>query len=171
MNRSQGLLLAVALADVAIMLLFPPYDSLGIWRGGTATFDAFYFVFDRHYNRFVNANLLFIELYWLLANAALGWLLLRNYREGGGIMSRRSATLWLAAANLALFFLFPPFENYGSTTRMSGTWFDGFYFVFGDKWQRRFYVPLLYFEVLIVLINSAVLWLLFRDKPAQEPAS
>jgi len=69
--------------------------------------------------------------------------------------------------NLALVLLFPPLENYASMTRVSGTWFDGFYFVFGDKWQRRFYLPLLYIEILWVLINGAVLWLLFRD-PAQR---
>ena len=171
MNRPQALLLSVALANVAVMLLFPPYDSLGIWRGGTATFDAFYFVFDRHYNKFVNANLLFIELYWTLGNAALGWLLLRRHRPGSGIMSLRNATLWFAAANLVLIFLFPPFENYASTTRMAGTWFDGFYLVFGDKWQRRFYFPLLYFEVLVVLIDAALLWLLFRKEPEATPGS
>ena len=53
---------------------------------------------------------------------------------------------------------------------MSGTWFDGFYFVFGDKWHRRFYVPLLYFEVLWVLINSALLWLLLRERPESANA-
>jgi len=162
-NRSQALLLVVALGNVVLMLLFPPYDSLSMWRGGSPTFDAFYFVFDRHFNKFVNADLLFVELYWVLANAAVGWLLLRT-SQGSAIMSRRSATLLVAAANLALIFLFPPYENYGSTTRIAGTWFDGFYFVFGDKWQRRFYLPLLYLEVLLVLINSALLWLLFREK-------
>ena len=65
--------------------------------------------------------------------------------------------------------LFPPFENYGSATKLAGTWFDGFYFVFGDKWQRRFCLPLLYFEVLWVLINSALMWLLLRERPEERP--
>ncbi|MBI2320322.1 MAG: hypothetical protein HYU75_25800 [Betaproteobacteria bacterium] len=163
MNRPQAMLLAVAAANLALMLLFPPYDSLGLWRGGTPTFDAFYFAFDRHYNKFVNADMLFIELYWVLAKAALGWLLLRGHRPQAALMSPRNATLAIAAANLVLILLLPPFENYASTTRMAGTWFDGFYFVFGDKWARRFYVPLLYLEVLLVLINTALLWLLFRE--------
>lgn len=168
MNPWQRSVVLVALGNVALMLLFPPHDSLGIWRGGSATFDAFYFVLERHHNRFVNADLLFMELYWVLINAAVAWLLLRNHRPGESIMSARNATLAFAAANLVLVLLFPPFENYGSATRMSGTWFDGFYFAFGDKWRRRFYVPLLYIEVLWVFINAALLWLLLREPPAKK---
>ena len=70
---------------------------------------------------------------------------------------------------LARVLLFPPFENHASTTRMSGTWFDGFHFTFGDKLHRRFYLPPLYLEVLWVPINGAVLWLLFREPP--QPAT
>ena len=67
--------------------------------------------------------------------------------------------------------LFPPFENYASMSRLSGTYFDGFYFVFGDKWQRRFYVPLLYIEILWALINSGVLWLLFQEQKEEAPTA
>ena len=169
MNPSRTALMVVAIANVAVMLVFPPHDSLGIWRGGSPTFDAFYFILDRHYNKFVNADLLFMELYWVLINAAAGWLLLGR-TAAGSAAGRRAGVLVFAATNLALVFLFPPFENYGSATKMAGTWFDGFYFVFGDKWHRRFYVPLLYFEVLWVLVNSALLWLLLRDRPEANSA-
>jgi hypothetical protein len=151
------------------MLLFPPHDSLSLWRGGTPTLDGFYFYFDRHYNKQTNGDLLTLEILWLLINTAIAWLLLLHTRPPGeAIMSRRAAVIVFAAANLALVLLFSPFENYASTTRMSGTWFDGFYFVFGDKLHRRFYLPLLYIEVLWVLINSAALWLLFREPQQQE---
>ena len=166
MKSSQTTVLIVAAINIAIVLLFPPHDSLSMWRGGTPTFDAFYFTFTRVYNKQTNGDLLTLELLWVLINAAVGWLLARNHRPGEALMSRRAATLVFVILNLAVVLLFPPFENYASTTRMSGTWFDGFYFVFGDKWHRRFYVPLLYLEVLWVLINGAVLWLLFRDPPA-----
>jgi len=169
MNPSQAIVLIVTAANIALMLLFPPMDSIALGRGGAQTLDAFYFVFDRHYNKVVNTNLLLIELYWVLANAALGWLLLRRHDpavtgSGAGI-SRRTGVIIFLALNLALVWLFPPFENYASTSRLAGTHFDGFYFLFGDKWHRRFYVPLLYMEVLWVTINSAALWLLFRDPP------
>lgn len=167
MNGSQLIVLVVAACNIGIMLLFPPFDSIGLGRG-MQTFDAFYFVFDRQFNKAVNTNLLLIQLYWVLANAALAWLLLRNHGAGSAPGSRRIGVLVFLTLNLALVFLFPPFENYASTTRLTGTYFDGFHFVFGDKWQRRFYVPLLYMEVLWVTINAGVLWLLFRDAPANS---
>ena len=168
MNSSQKTVVIVAAIDLALMLLFPPHDSLSLWRGGTPTLDGFYFVFDRHYNKQTNGDLLTLQILWLFINAAFAWLLLQNTRPGEGIMSRRSAAIAFVVANLAVVLLFPPFENYASATRMSGTWFDGFYFAFGDKLQRRFYVPLLYMEVLWVLINGAVLWLLLREPQQRE---
>ena len=168
MNSSQTTVVIVAAINLALMLLFPPHDSLSMWRGGMPTLDGFYFIFGRHHNAQTNGDLLTLQILWLLINTAFAWLLLRGHEPGKGIMSRRAATIALVVANLAVILLLPPFENYVSTTRMSGTWFDGFYFAFGDKLHRRFYVPLLYMEVLWVLINGAVLWLLFRDAPPQE---
>ena len=163
-------MVVVAAINLALMLLFPPHDSLSIWRGGVPTLDGFYFIFDRHYNKQTNGDLLALEMIWLFANTALAWLLLRSHRLAEAMMSRRAGVVVFLAANLILVLLFPPFENYASTTRMSGTWFDGFYFFFGDKWNRRFYVPLLYIEVLWVLINGALLWLLFREPQREDQA-
>lgn len=168
MNPAQSMLLAVAAANIVLMLLFPPYDSLSISRGGTASFDAYYFVFDRQYNKILNTDLLFLQLGWVLLNACAGWLLLRNPGTGIRVMSRRSAVMVFGAVNLALIILFPPFENYASSARFSGTHFDSFYFLFGDKWNRHIYLPLLYLEVLVVLINTSLIWLLMRDEAADE---
>ena len=165
MNSSQRTIVIVAAINLALMLLFPPHDSLSLWRGGTPTLDGFYFIFDRHYNKQTNGDLLTLEILWLFINAAFACLLLQNTRPDEGIMSRRAAAIAFVVVNLAVVLLFPPFENYASTTRMSGTWFDGFYFAFGDKLHRRFYLPLLYMEVLWVLINGAVMWLLFPEPP------
>lgn len=168
MNPSQAIVLAVTATNIALTVLFPPMDSIALGRGGAQTLDAFYFIFDRQYGKVINSDLLLIELYWVLANAAVGWLLLRRYDATSAGCSRRTGLLILVAANFLLIWLFPPFENYASTSRPAGTHFDSFYFIFGDKWQRRFYVPLLYMEVLWVLINGAVLWLLFRDPPISQ---
>lgn len=167
MNSSQATALIVAAAGLGLMLLFPPYDSMAIGRGAP-TLDAYYFVFDRQYNKTINSDLLFLQLGWVMLNAATGWLLLRNYSPDTAIMTRRTAVILLGIANLALVLLFPPFENYASSARFSGTYFDSFYFLFGDKWQRHIYVPLLYLEVLYVLVNTALLWLLFRDPANSE---
>jgi hypothetical protein len=167
MNSSQKTVLSVAAAGMLLMLLFPPYDSMSMGRGA-ATFDAYYFVFDRQYNKTINSDLLLLQLGWVLLNASLGWLLLKNYSPQSAMMSRRTAVLVFGAVNLAVLLLFPPFENYASSARFSGTYFDSFYFLFGDKWHRRIYLPLLYLEVLYVLVNVALLWLLFREPANQE---
>ncbi|OGA49474.1 MAG: hypothetical protein A3G25_07260 [Betaproteobacteria bacterium RIFCSPLOWO2_12_FULL_63_13] len=169
MNSLQRTVAIVAVINLALMLLFPPHDSLSLWRGGTPTLDGFYFIFERQYNKQTNGDLLTLEILWLFVNAGLAWLLLQNHRPGEGVMSARAAAVVFLVVNLLLVLLFPPFENYATTTRMSGTWFDGFYFAFGDKMHRRFYLPLLYIEVLWVLINGAVMWLLFREPPPPEP--
>ncbi len=170
MNKSQAALLAVACVNLAVMLLFPPYNSVVIGIRGVTTFDAFYFAFDTHPNRIVYTDLLQLEIYWVLVNGATGWLLLRNFSHRNHRISRRSALLIAVILNLALAFLFPPFENYASTLRLSGSYFDGFYFLFGDKWNRRLFVPLLYLETLWILINGAVLWLCFREGSERVPA-
>jgi hypothetical protein len=167
MNHHQAIVLVVAAFNLALILLFPPYDSVALGRGGAQSFDAFYFAFDGHANRLLNSNLLLLELYWVLINASIGWLLLRGEPRPEPILSRRAAVTVMVAVNLVVVWLFPPFENYASTLRAGGTYFDGFYFLFGDKWQRRFFIPLLYMEVLWILINGAILWLLIRD---QQPA-
>ena len=168
MNSPQKTIVTVAAINLALMLLFPPHDSLSLWRGGTPTLDGFYFIFDRHYNKQTNGDLLTLEILWLLVNAAFGWLLLRNTRPAESLMSPRAAAIAFVLANLAVVLLFPPFENYASTIRVSGTWFDGFYFAFGDKLHRRFYVPLLYVEVLWVLIDGGAFWLLSREPPQRQ---
>lgn len=162
MNGSQTTVFFIAALDIALMLLFPPYNSMPAGRDA-AVFDAFYFAFGESHNRVVNWNLLTLELCWVLANAAIAWLLLARYRPGQALMSRRSATLGFTLVNLAVLLFFPPFEGYASAARLMGMYFDGFYFAFGDKAGRRLYVPLLYLEVLLLLINCGILWLLFRD--------
>ena len=160
----------MAALDIGLMLLFPPYNSIPAGRD-VAVFDAFYFAFAGSQNRIVNWNLLTLELCWVLANAAIAWLLLIRYRPGQALMSRRSATLVFTSANLALLLLFPPFEGYASAARLAGMYFDGFYFAFGDKAGRHLYVPLLYLEVLLLLVNCGILWLLFRDPAATRGTS
>jgi hypothetical protein len=165
MKREQVAVLALAALNVVAMLLFPPHDYVALGRGGAQSFDAFQLVFGSQPNRLINYDLLLLELYWVMINTALAWLMLR--RQSPAPISRRSAVVIVAVVNLALMLLFPPFENYASTLRASGTYFDGFYFVFGDKWQRHFYVPLLFMEIVWLLLNAAILWLAFREPPSQ----
>lgn len=166
MNRSQFIIIFVAALDLGLMLLFPPFDSVALGRR-FATFDSFDFAFDQNVNQFINRNLLTLEFYWVLINAAIAWLIC-NARSGKSLMSRRNATLVFVAANIALVLLFPPFENFDSVKYLSDTYFDGFYYAFGDKSARRFYAPLLFMEILWVCFNGALLWLLLRDPSPRD---
>ena len=66
------------------------------------------------------------------------------------------------ALNLLLVMLFPPMENYYAVTRAALASFDGFYFIFGEHGARTIVTQLLYLEVVFVLANGAILWMLFR---------
>src|SRR5258706_13139275 len=50
-------------------------------------------------------------------------------------------------------------EAFPFAQRITVGTFDGFYFAFGDKSRRAIFVPLLYMEVLFVLVNACTFWL------------
>ena len=57
-------------------------------------------------------------------------------------------------------------ENFYAVTRAALPSFDGFYFIFGEHGARTIVTQLLYLEVMFVLANGAILWLLFRKTKA-----
>ena len=172
MNNAQRIALILAAANLALLLLFPPYDYVSLQYGNIATFDGFYLVFGVHPNRVMNASFLALEIIVVLINTCIALLLLRQpplrqlKRPGGN--SRQRAVLALVAINLVLVLLFPPFEYFSAITKAALPTFEGFYFVFGDNSLRQMVTPILYLEVALILINGALLWLLLRDKTPEE---
>ena len=69
---------------------------------------------------------------------------------------------------LALVLLFPPFEYFSAITKAALPTVEGFYFLFGDNSQRQLVTAILYIEVALVVINGALLGLLFKDKKLDE---
>ena len=175
MNKAQRIALLVAAANLALLLLFPPYDYVSLQRGNIPTFDGFYFAFGPHQNRMLNANFLALEVIVVLINAGIALLLLRHpplrQRQRPGNNRRQRAILALVAINLVLILLFPPFEFFGAITKAALPTFEGFYFLFGDNSQRQLVTPILYIEVALVIINGALLWLLFKDKTPDEASA
>lgn len=163
MNRNQATILIVAIVNLIAIFLFPPFDSIALSRSATSIFDAFYPLFAVPPGKLINSGLLYLELMFVLVNAAAAWILLGDSLSRTGPGTRKGLLIGLAI-NIALMLLFPPFENFPSTLRVSVTSFDGFYFYFGDKYQRNVYQPILFLEVFLVLINSAMLFLLLRDR-------
>ena len=165
MNRFQKIVLAGALANVVVLALFPPYDVESLTRG-TAAFDAFYPVFAAPPNGVVNANLLYFGLFAVFANAALAWLLLASGKDVRPRFDPGNLVVLMAFANLMIVFLFPPYETVPVSGRFGGGSFDGFYFALGGTVRRTIFLPLLYIEVMYVLINACAFWLALRERTA-----
>jgi hypothetical protein len=166
-NRFQKLVLALAAANAIVIALFPPYDVQSMLKG-TPVFDAFHPIFAPPPNGLINANLLYISLFGVFGNAALVWLLLASGKDGRPRFDTGNLVVILAIANLMLVFLFPPFETPPVAGRFGGGGgFDGFQFALGGSGERRtIFIPLLYIEVIFVLLNACVAWLALRERAA-----
>jgi hypothetical protein len=86
-------------------------------------------------------------------------------------MNRSQAlALAIAAFNVALMLLFPP-HDYLSLQRGGVATFDGFYWAFTALPNRVVNRDFLALEILVVLVNAAIAWLLLRDPdPAHSRA-
>lgn len=166
MNKQQAIALWVAVANLALVFAFPPYDYLSQARNYVPTFGGFHFIGAPPVGALLNANFLVLEMIVILINAGIAWLLLRDGDPGERqrISRGQRAVLWLMGINLVLMLLFPPFENYYAITKAVLPSFDGFYFIFDDNAQRQIVTTLLYLEVALVLANGGLLWLLFADR-------
>ncbi len=173
MNRYQAITLVIAVANLLLAFLFPPFDYISPARSNVPTFEGFAFAFDEHPGRVINSSFLQIEAFVILINAAIGWLLLKD--RPGAQLGRKTdwqrVVLFGVGLNLLLALLFPPMENYYAVTRAALPSFDGFYFLFGEHGQRTIVTAILYIEVFIILVNGALLYLLFRNtKPVELSA-
>lgn len=73
----------------------------------------------------------------------------------------------VAAANLLLLLLFLPYD-YISMERGGVPTFDGFYFAFGSLPNRTVNSNFLTLEIIVVLINAGIAWLLLRNPPLRQ---
>ena len=165
MNRFQKLVLVLALANAVLIALFPPYDVESL--AGTPVFDAFHPVFAAPANGLINANLLYIGLFGVFANAAVLWLALASGKDGRPRFDSGNLVVILAIVNLALVFLFPPYETPPVSGKFGGGGgFDGFQFALGGTGRRTIFIPLLYIEVIFALLNACLAWLVLRERTA-----
>lgn len=172
MNRLQWITLVVAALNLLLVWLFPPFDYVSQARSGVATFDGFAWAFDSRPNYVVNKSFLQLEWFVVMLNAAIAWLLLRDRptkaASGKKSIDWQRIILFGVGVNLLLVLLFPPMENYYAVTRAALPSFDGFYFLFGDHGARAIVPQMLYIEVIFILINGALLYLLLRKGGAVE---
>ena len=172
MNKYQWITVVLAVINLVLVELFPPYDYVLAARNNVPTFDGFYWMFDNVGGRQVNKNFQQIEYFVILLNAAIAWLLLnpKKPKATSPVTEERKVdwqrvVLIGVAVNLLLVLLFPPMEHFYAVTRAALPSFDGFYFLFGEHGARTIVTQLLYLEVIFVLINGAILWMLFKKTP------
>ncbi|MDH4149100.1 MAG: hypothetical protein OEW79_02830 [Betaproteobacteria bacterium] len=165
MNRSQGIALAVAIANVLLIGLFPPIDQYSVASTSIPIFSGFHFFATKPPLSIVNTPLLLIAMVVVLVNLAIAWLLLGT-RPGKSSrrMSLQNAALIFTGLNLVMMLLFPPMESVFALTRAAIPTFEGFYFVFSKKPAHVIVETLLYIEVVFILVNGALLWLIFRER-------
>ena len=171
MNKFQTVAMLVAASNLLLLLLFPPYDYISYGYSKLPAFDGFLLVFDEHPNRSINQNFLAIEIVTVLINAAIAWLLLQNRVRLRRRPDRQNLVLVGVAMNLLLVLVFPPFQDYYTGSQALLPSFDGFYFLFADNTSRVLITPMLWLEVVFVLVNGAMLWLLFSRKGPRELSS
>jgi len=167
MNKFQLTVLIAALANLALLLLFPPFNSQSLLRAGPASFDAFYPAFNAPANATLNSGLLYLEIFFVLVNAVLAWLLLQGAPQEPSRPRVRwqSVLQWLVIANLLLILLFPPFETQPDHA------FEGFRFALSGSVQRGIFLPFLFLELFLLALDSAVVWLAFGVVARSDGAS
>lgn len=172
MNKYQRLIVAVAVVNVLVMLLFPPFNDMPLSLRAHPSFDGYFPLLGNLGHRPINTGLLTLQLMFVAVNALAAWLVLQNAEaierdESSPTRVLRGIGIF-AAINLAVILLFPPFEPYAALTRPIGSTFDSFYFVFGSRVARPVFAPLLYLECVFVAINALALWLLFNAVRRRE---
>jgi len=173
MNRNQTIALAITAVNIVLIMLFPPFDIYSVAVSKTPVFGGFHFTLNRTQDMVVNTGVLLLELFVVLINAGIAWLLLQS-RKGGRPRRRirlQNATLIVVAMNLLVIVLFPPFESVFTMTKATVPSFEGFYFIFARQPNHVVVVAVLYLEVVFMLINGALFWLIFResDRAAMTP--
>lgn len=153
-----------------MLLLFPPVDTYSFTDIKAPFFAGFHFAWSLRVNETVNWNVLFLEMVVLLVNVAIAWLLLRDKKNPSRAKKHfdyQNAILLTVAANLTVILLFPPFQYAYAMTKAVLPSFQGFYFIFQAGPMLSIVTPLLYLEVMFVLFNGAILWLLFKREEVQ----
>ncbi len=174
MNLKQKIALWLGAANLVVIWLFPPFDSFSFTDTRALIFVGFHFRFSRELNEVINGDVLFLEAVVLLVNVGVAWLLLRDGKNIMGAKGRfnfQNIILLGVAANLTLIMLFPPFQFFYAVTSALLPSFHGFYFIFMAGPMLTIVTPIMYLEVVFVLINGAVLWLLFNRVKERELSS
>lgn len=171
MNRFQRIALVVAVINMVVITLFPPVDQYSVAASSIPVFAGFYFITGLPPMAVINSNLLVIEFVVILVNLAIAWLLLADRTTGGSRqLNLQNAALFFTGTNLVLMLLFPPMEYVFAVSKSTIPTFEGFYFIFAQKPAHVIVQSLLWLEITFIVINGALLWLMFRERKPPSAA-
>ena len=78
----QNATLLVVAVNLVVILLFPPFESVfAMTKATLPTFEGFYFIFSRHANHVIVTTILYLEVFFVLINGGLFWLIFRDKRQ------------------------------------------------------------------------------------------
>ncbi|GAB4116943.1 MAG: hypothetical protein Fur0026_04740 [Sideroxydans sp.] len=80
---------------------------------------------------------------------------------------KQKITLWVGLFNVVFLLLFPPFDSL-SVTGANALIFAGFSFVFAHGNLEIINTDVLFLEMVVLLVNVGIAWLLFRDAPPRQ---
>jgi hypothetical protein len=171
LNLKQKIALGLGAVNLALLWLFPPFDSFSFADTKTPIFAGFHFRFARAVNEVINSDVLLLEIVVLLVNVGIAWLLLRDVKNPAGKKEHfnyQNTILLVMAVNLTVIILFPPCQLFYAVTSALLPNFEGFYFIFMAGPMLTIVTPILYLEVIFVLFNGSILWLLFNRVKERE---
>ena len=165
-------MLVIAAINLALILLFPPFDTFSIYDSDIPTFSGFHFAFSQLSNEVINSSLLYLEVAVVLINTGIAWLIMQDKKDTvHRKVNFQNATLLGVAINLVVILLFPPLENHSAMTYSILPSFQGFYFIFSAPPEHVIVTAMLYLEVIFVLVNGATIWLMFKDNKSPDMTS
>jgi len=169
MNSNQKIVLGITTISLALILLLPPFDQFSIASFKVPVFAGFYWYFSPPPLSLMNTSLLLLEVFVVLINAGFAWLCLRDKPPSASPapatrIGYQNAVLIFAGINLVLVMLFPPLESVFALTKAALPSLEGFYFIFTKHPNHTVVTTLLYLEVIFILVNAALAWLIFRQR-------
>jgi hypothetical protein len=166
MNKYHAVTIFIAVIVVLLMLLFPPYDYPNPINK-VPNFNGFLPVFGDHPNRVINTGFLSIEIFTALISSAIAWMPGERARPHHRL-SLQDLVLLGVVLTLLLAVLYPPFQDLYTASTALLPMFDDFYFVFEDNSRRVIVVAVLWFEITLIVVTGAMLWLLLRKSAALD---
>ena len=78
----QNATLIVVAVNLMVIILFPPFESIyAITKAALPTFEGFYLIFARHPNHVIVTTILYLEVFFVLINGALFWLIFSEKKQ------------------------------------------------------------------------------------------